>query len=62
MIRETVHKVADDLEKMIQRQIPTINSFNILCRKASTVEEVIVIEVMREAYLEMSTHEERLAS
>lgn len=62
MVRSTVGKVGRNLERLVSRRLPVSASFNILERRAKSVEELVVIEVMREVYGELSITERRLAS
>ncbi len=62
MVRTTVRQVGQRLEKLTERQIPLNRSFEVLERKAKTLEEMVVIEVMREVYLEIGLTENRIAS
>lgn len=52
MIRKTVRQVGKQLERLIDHGIPTNRAFDILCYKASTIEEIVVVEVMREVFQE----------
>ena len=62
MVRTTVGKVGRNLERLVSRRLPVSASFNILERRAKSVEELIVIEVMREVYGELAVTGRRLAS
>ncbi len=53
MIRKTVQKIGRKLEQLTEREIPMTRAFDILSRKASNIEEIVVVEVMREVYLEL---------
>lgn len=53
MIRQTVKTVGDQIERLARKKIPVAESLEILCKTASTSEELVVIEVMREVYQEM---------
>ncbi len=62
MVRSTVGKVGRNLERLMNKRLPVGASFNILERRAKTIEEIVVIEVMREVYCELNGKEHRLAS
>ncbi len=62
MIRMTAGKVAKDLEKMTADQLPITTVFEILAKRAESVEEAVVVEVMKESFLEMCSLETRLVS
>ena len=53
MIRKTVQKIGKKLEQLTGRDIPMTRAFDILSKKASNIEEIVVVEVMREVYLEL---------
>lgn len=53
MIRNTVKNVAKQLEHLSHYEIPLERSLDLLESRARTVEEMIVIEVMRESYQEV---------
>ena len=53
MIRKTVRKIGKQLESLSQRNVPISRAFDILSRKAGNIEEVVVVEVMREVYQEI---------
>lgn len=53
MIRKTVHKIGKKLEQLTKRDIPMTRAFDILSKKASNIEEIVVVEVMREVYMEL---------
>jgi hypothetical protein len=52
-IRTTVHKIGRQLEKLVGKEITVSRGFDILARKAQSIEEMVVIEVMREVYSEL---------
>ena len=60
MIKNTVKRIGDDLEKLANKRIPLATSFKLLEQRASTVEELVVIEVMREALNEHLASQEHL--
>ncbi len=62
MIKNTVAKVGRNLERLLDRRIPLTASFSILEKRAKTIEEIVVLEVMREVYLEFQSKEDRHAS
>ena len=53
MIRKTVRKIGKKLEQLVARDIPMSRAFDILSKKAGHIEEIVVIEVMREVYQEL---------
>ena len=53
MIRKTVHKIGKKLEQLTKRDISMTRAFDILSKKAGNIEEIVVIEVMREVYQEL---------
>lgn len=55
MIRRTVQSLAKKIEHLSQYQIPIQRSLDLLEQRARTIEEIVVIEVMRESYLEMAS-------
>jgi hypothetical protein len=52
-IRQTVHRIGRQLERMAHHTISIDIAFDILAKKSQSIEEMVVIEVMREIYLEM---------
>lgn len=62
MVRTTVGKIGRNLERLTNKRLPVNASFNILERRAKSIEELVVIEVMREVYGEISNGGHRLAS
>ena len=52
MIRQTVHRIGRQLQQLIERDVPMTRAFDILSHKAATIEEIVVVEVMREVYQE----------
>ena len=56
MIKSTVKKIGDQLEQMSDREISITRAFDILAKKAGSIEEIVVIEVMREVYDEMAAN------
>ena len=62
MIRMTVGKIARDLELMTNNNTPIGTAFEILASGANTVEEQVVLEVMKESFQEVYSTELRLAS
>ncbi len=57
MIRRTMHNVAKRLEHLLNYDISLSRSFDLLESRARTIEEMIVIEVMRESYREMKNEQ-----
>ena len=53
MIKETVNKLGRHLEILTQKNIPVETSLDMLGRQAKTVEELVVVEVMREVISEL---------
>ncbi len=62
MIRTTVGKIAKDLEQLTSSKMPVGAAFEILSRQAESVEELVVVEVMKESYQEMRCGRERLSA
>ena len=58
MIRETVRKIGRQLEQLSQHNLPMTRAFDILSGKARSIEEIVVVEVMREVYMEILDGEE----
>lgn len=57
MVRTTVGKIGKQLEELAESHLPLEASLRMVERKASTVEELVVIEVMKEVILEMCVRE-----
>ncbi len=53
MIRRTVQKIGKQLEQLAEREVPMTRAFDILSKKAKSIEEIVVVEVMREVYQEV---------
>jgi len=53
MIRHTVRRIGRQLEQLIERDVPMTRAFDILSSKATSIEEIVVVEVMREVYQEV---------
>lgn len=53
MVRNTIRRLSKQLEQMTDREISVNRAFDILCKKAQSIEEIVVVEVMREVYLEI---------
>jgi hypothetical protein len=51
-IRRTVHRIGRQLEQLATNHIGLTRAFELLAKKAQSVEEMVVIEVMREVYQE----------
>ena len=52
MIRESVRKIGRQLEQLAKHEVPMTRAFDILSGKARSIEEIVVVEVMREVYME----------
>jgi hypothetical protein len=52
-IKQTVTRIGRQLERMAHHAISIDIAFDILAKKSQSIEEMVVIEVMREIYLEM---------
>ena len=52
-IKRTVIKLGRQLERMASKDISLSTAFDILAKKSGSIEEMVVVEVMREVYLEM---------
>ncbi len=52
-IKRTVIKLGRQLERMASKDISLGIAFDILAKKSSSIEEMVVVEVMREVYSEM---------
>lgn len=61
MIRHTVKRVGSQLEQLAERGVTMTRAFDILVAKSRSIEEVVVIEVMREVHQEMIAREEAAA-
>jgi len=57
MVRKTVHRMGRNLERLASRDIPVEEALDIMYRRARTVEEMVVVEVMREAVCELAEAE-----
>ena len=57
MIRQTVQRIGRQLEALADRNVPMLRAFDILSAKAASIEEIVVVEVMREVYEEMLDRE-----
>ena len=62
MIRNTVHSVAKKLEHLLNYDIPVERSFQLLAGRARSVEEMVVVEVMRETYRELQNNRPGMAA
>lgn len=51
-IRRTVHNIGRQLEQLAGNHISLNRAFDILAKKSQSIEEMVVIEVMREVYQE----------
>ena len=52
-IKQTVIKLGRQLERMASNDISLSAAFDILAKKCASIEEMVVVEVMREVYMEM---------
>jgi hypothetical protein len=52
MIRRTIRRIGTQLEQLIDHDVPMTRAFDILSNKARSIEEIVVVEVMREVYQE----------
>ncbi len=62
MVRNTIRRLSKQLEQMTDREISMNRAFDILLKKANSIEDIVVIEVMREVYLEILEGEMALLS
>jgi hypothetical protein len=53
-IRHTVNKLGRQLEFLVARQVSLGVAFDILAKKSTSIEEMVVVEVMREVHLELA--------
>lgn len=53
MVRNTIRRLSKQLEQMTDREISMNRAFDILFKKATSIEDIVVVEVMREVYLEI---------
>lgn len=51
-IRQSVHRIGRQLEQLAHNHVQMSRAFDILAQKSHTIEEMVVIEVMREVYQE----------
>jgi hypothetical protein len=51
-IRRTVHNIGRQLEQLAGNNVNLNRAFDILAKKSQSIEEMVVIEVMREVYQE----------
>jgi hypothetical protein len=49
-IRRTVNRIGSQLQQLCQNHISLNRAFDLMAKKAQTVEEMVVIEVMREVF------------
>jgi metal-dependent HD superfamily phosphatase/phosphodiesterase len=52
-MKQTIHRIGRQLERMAHHTISLSVAFEILAKKATSIEEMVIVEVMREVYLEM---------
>ena len=55
MVNSTVQQIGDRLERLLSWNVPTGQAFDVLARRAATVEEMVVVEVMRECCEELKS-------
>lgn len=53
MVRNTVQRLGGQLERLAAHGVPLNRAFDMLARKAQSIEDIVVVEVMREVYGEM---------
>lgn len=53
MIRNSVRKIGKELESLARKDVPLAVSLEIVARRTKSVEELVVIEVIREVCAEM---------
>ena len=58
MVNNTVQRIGEKLERLSRRNFSLGSSLKLLARRARTVEEQIVVEVMREVYTELHPEHE----
>ena len=51
-IRHTVLNMGRQLEQLVSNQVQMTRAFDLMAKRAKSVEEMVVIEVMREVYQE----------
>ena len=61
MIRHTVQRTAKKLDHLLSYDIPLSRVFDLLASRARSVEELVVVEVMRESSVEMAKESMELA-
>ncbi|MDH4225552.1 MAG: hypothetical protein OEW12_07895 [Deltaproteobacteria bacterium] len=54
MVYNTVTKIAKKLEDLSSHNVPISSAFDLLAAHSRTIEELVVVEVMRESYLELA--------
>ncbi|MBI3994193.1 MAG: hypothetical protein HY342_13035 [Candidatus Lambdaproteobacteria bacterium] len=54
MVNDTVSKVGIKLERLTRRDFSIAAALELMAQRARTVEEQVVIEVMREVYRDMN--------
>jgi hypothetical protein len=52
-IKYTVVRLGRQLERLVGEQFSLDAAFDLLAKKSASIEEMVVVEVMREVYLEM---------
>jgi len=54
MVFNTVRSVAKKLEDLTRHNVPLDRSFTVLAARSKSLEEMVVIEVMKESFLELA--------
>jgi len=49
-IRQTVHNMGRQLEQLVSNHVNMKRAFDLMAKRSKSVEEMVVIEVMREVY------------
>jgi len=57
MVYQTVKSMAKKLEVLASHDVPVSRSFDLLAAHARTIEELVVVEVMRECAQEMTSRQ-----
>ena len=61
MINHTVQELGEQLERLMRFKMPINSAFDLLSKKAGSVEEQVVVEVMRESATELQRSRKRNA-
>ncbi|MDH5751793.1 MAG: hypothetical protein OEZ59_05185 [Deltaproteobacteria bacterium] len=62
MVNKTVKSIGNHLQKLTNGGMSMTKALDILSRKARTIEELVVVEVMREAHQEILKAEALMAA